>query len=171
MPHHLLTMCSHVLLQDDAIADYDSSPSPDGSHQSPHLHIHEPCRRRHSTNPPATLRSFSLHTKAPPGEENISSASSSSPEMEAAVRSHLKTSDWLKQSVHETPASVDMSVSSLSESLLLSSGPGRRGGRRGRRMKFVAGGLAEQLQRVIQSEAADVAFWEHRLKGKEQIKG
>ena len=28
----------------------------------------------------------------------------------------------------------------------------------------MAGGLAEQLQRVIQREAADIAFWGHRVK-------
>ena len=34
-------------------------------------------------------------------------------------------------------------------------------------MRLVAGGLAEQLQRVIQRETADIAFWEHQTKRKE----
>ena len=34
-------------------------------------------------------------------------------------------------------------------------------------MRFVAGGMAEQLQRVIQRETADVAFWEHQVKRRE----
>ena len=61
-----------------------------------------------------------------------------------------KTSEWLKQ------VSVDVNQSnqlSLSRS---------DSAKKPRRKKFVLGGLAERLQRVIQRENSEISFWEHR---------
>ena len=61
-----------------------------------------------------------------------------------------KTSEWLKQ------VSVDMNQS---DRLSLSRSDSAK---KPRRKKFVSGGLAEHLQRIIQRENSEISFWEHR---------
>ena len=62
-----------------------------------------------------------------------------------------KTSDWLKQVSIDANQSDQLSLS-RSDSAKKSS----------RRRKFVLGGLAERLQRIIQRENSEITFWEHR---------
>ncbi|XP_064399179.1 uncharacterized protein LOC135345681 isoform X2 [Halichondria panicea] len=74
-----------------------------------------------------------------------------------------KTSDWLKG------VSLDTDATSVGESDLSSAiktpldSAKKIGSRRGRR-RYVEGGLAEQLERVVQREGVEVTFWEHRVK-------
>ena len=71
-----------------------------------------------------------------------------------------KTSDWIKQ--------VQLESMELSKSGDLTHINEIDSTRRGRGKKFVAGGLAERLQRILNHENSEVTFWEHQSKEPEE---
>ena len=84
----------------------------------------------------------------------------SSPELGHSDLSRTKTSDWIKQLHVESMESNQCDQSHLSETMKTPLDSAKKS--RGKR--FVPGGLAEQLQRVIQRENSEITFWEHRSK-------
>ena len=69
--------------------------------------------------------------------------------------SRTKTSEWIK---HVSFESNQCDQSCLNETMKTPVDSAKKS----RRKKFVLGGLAEQLQRIIQRENSDITFWEHR---------
>ena len=85
-------------------------------------------------------------------EEDLSIESPpSSPELSHMTR--IKATDWIKNVSVESHEDDD--VNETMKTPIDSS-------KRGRSKRFVSGGLAEQLQRIIQRENSDITFWEHR---------
>ena len=70
--------------------------------------------------------------------------------------SRTETSEWIKQ------VSID---GNQRDQLSLSKSDSAK---KSRRKKFVPGGLADQLQRIIQRENSEITFWEHRLANAQQ---
>ena len=64
--------------------------------------------------------------------------------------SRTKTSEWLKQVSIDANQSDQVSLSRSDSA------------KKSRRKKFVSGGLAERLHRIIQRENSEITFWEHR---------
>ena len=89
----------------------------------------------------------------------------SSPEASISDLSRSKTSDWIKQVALESlVSSRGCDTSHINDTTMRTPYHNDSSSRRGRAKKLVPGGLAEQLQRVIQYEASEITFWEHRAK-------
>ena len=65
--------------------------------------------------------------------------------------SRIKTSEWLKQVSINANQSDQLSLSRSDSA------------KKSRRKKFVPGGLAEQLQQILQRENSEITYWEHSL--------
>ena len=77
--------------------------------------------------------------------------------------SRPKTSEWLKQVGCQTPPSSSAGGDArLSDSALVSSTGSERKKRGKLGFKVVTGGLAEQLQCLMQRESAELSFWQHK---------
>ena len=79
--------------------------------------------------------------------------------------SRIKTSEFVKQVSLDATADrsghFDTTLFARTPHKLLQTDSGRRQ----RRRKFVSGGLAERLHRVVLRESSESTFWEHRVSG------
>lgn len=89
----------------------------------------------------------------------------SSPEASVFDLNKTKTSDWIKQVALESlESSRGCDMSHINDTTMRTPYHNDSSSRRSRVKKLVPGGLAEQLQRVVQYEASEITFWEHRAK-------
>ena len=113
---------------------------------------------------PISMAMLYVDPSDPPEYMNIETPPSS-PELNQSNQLYLndqsdisrtKTSEWIKQ------VSID---GNQRDQLSLSKSDSAK---KSRRKKFVPGGLADQLQRIIQRENSEITFWEHRLANAQQ---
>ena len=82
--------------------------------------------------------------------------------------SRTKASDWIKQIARESlDSSRGCDVSHLHDTTMRTPYHGDSV-KRSKGKKLVPGGMAEQLQRVVQREASEITFWEHKAKKLEE---
>ncbi len=93
---------------------------------------------------------MSIETPPSSPELNQSNQLYHSDQLDQSDINRTKTSEWLKQ------VSVDVNQS---DHLSLSRSDSAK---KSRRRKFMSGGLAERMHRIIQRENSEVSFWEHR---------
>ena len=80
-----------------------------------------------------------------------------------------KTSEWLKQVGCETPPHSSAGRDARLADSALASSTGSERKRRGKHgFKVVAGGLADQLQRLVQRESTELSFWQHKNRRKKE---
>ena len=161
-------------MQLETISDFGSS---DTESTPPH-HTTDPLpTMTHRTKLPSKKNTFQFqfhsNLQSTPDNASISTPPSSPDYKQVYLESEdnlsrTKTSDWIKQVSLDSETVGETSVSDTTfvmktphDSAKKSSG--RRGGRR-----LVAGGMAEQLQKVIQRENVEVTFWEHKVKQLEE---
>lgn len=150
------------------IDDFESPSTEDDDvspHPSPFLlpHTSTPAPNAHK---PQINRGLPIPTPtlecAPTPEYMSISTPPSSPEIPSVSDlNRAKTSDWIKQ-VQLEPTERSRSEVTLNDTMRTPHAPDSA--RKGRGRKFVPGGLAERLQRLIQHENSEVTFWEHRVK-------
>ena len=99
------------------------------------------------TDPPEYM---SIETPPSSPELNQSNRLYHSDELDQSDINRTKTSEWLKH------VSID---ANQSDQLSLSRSDSAK---KSRRKKFISGGLAERLHRIIQRENSEITFWEHR---------
>ena len=99
------------------------------------------------TDPPEYM---SIETPPSSPELNQSNRLYHGDELDQSDINRTKTSEWLKH------VSID---ANQSDQLSLSRSDSAK---KSRRKKFISGGLAERLHRIIQRENSEITFWEHR---------
>lgn len=161
---------------DEFESDTDASPTFSQSHSQsppPSLRTITPivtpktpvrCKPPISRGLPPSLQSFIGTLDSTSEDVNIGTPPSS-PEASVSDLSKTKASDWIKQIALESLEGCDMS--NLHDTMTRTPYHGDSV-KRGRGKKLVPGGLAEQLQRVIQREASEITFWEHKAKKLEE---
>lgn len=168
-----VTTIMHVhasFFQAVGIIDSDSFSSEDDDEKRPRLfEPHPPAGTLSESRSvfPVSMATFCLDANDPPEYMSIETPPSS-PELSQMGQpcldnqldqsdiSRTKTSDWIKQ--------VSIDTNQYNQSSLSKSDSAKKLKRR----KFVPGGLAERLQRVIQRENSEIRFWEHRSTSQQQ---
>lgn len=155
----------------ETIADFDSPQSSDADVTPPHhpIALFPTATKSHTTKRRSKKNTSQfVNFLSTPDNANISTPPSSpenDPEYEDTL-SRTKTSDWIRQVSLDSDA-THVGETSMSDTTFVMKTPhdsakkssSRRGGRR-----LVEGGLAEQLQKIIQRENVEVTFWEHKVK-------
>ena len=83
------------------------------------------------------------------------------------VGTHSKTSDWIQELNLQSPVPHYDSKKGISFSSCDSSVK-KKGGRKPLRLASVPGGLAEQMQKVLEREKSSLAFWLHKSKNDDE---
>ena len=141
-----------------SLSDSIESSSGDDSHQV-NVHTATPSTSHIITRGfPVSMATLYSEDKQPPDYMAIETPPSSPQTPIALPDAHIsrtKATDWIK---HVSIESNQSDQSHLGDSVKTSVDSGKRG--RGKR--FVCGGLAERMQRIIQRENSEITFWEHR---------
>lgn len=99
--------------------------------------------------------------------EDNSDSSWHSPELKCVTGTHSKTSDWIQELNLQSPVPHSDSKKGISFSSCDSSVK-KKGGRKPLRLTSVPGGLAEQMQKVLEREKSSLAFWSHKSKSDDE---
>ena len=107
---------------------------------------------QHSTLTPVTLLNIHMSIETPPSSPELNQPNQLYRDdlLDQSDVSRTKTSEWLKQVSIDANQSDQVSLSRSDSA------------KKSRRKKFVSGGLAERLHRIIQRENSEITFWEHR---------
>ena len=98
---------------------------------------------------PETSHAYYSRTKVTPP---------TSPESSHTHHHRTKATEWLKYVSMESNQSNQFDQSGLNETMKTPVDSAKKS----KSKKFVAGGLAEQLNRIVQREKSEITFWEHR---------
>ena len=109
---------------------------------------------------PISMAALYTESDDPPEYMSIESPPSS-PEDSHAHFNRTKTTEWLKNVSLESNQ-FDQSCHSESMKTPVDSA------KKSRNKKFIAGGLADKLQKLIQRENSEITFWEHQSTRQEE---